>query len=134
MESRHDAAREGWPPKEIGNNGSCHLFLSMTPFLIHLFLSIEFNIPYELYGTAQVYEPEFLVKLKNDMTVIVEIKGQTREDTDAKHQGAKRWVAAVNRWGKLGKWDFVVCRGPATPGKRIAVVKVLCRQRNYSMR
>ena len=25
---------------------------------------------------------------------------------DTKHQAARRWVTAVNHWGKLGKWDF----------------------------
>lgn len=73
---------------------------------------MEFNIPYEFYGTSQVYEPDFLVRLRNGMTVILEIKGQPREDTDAKHQAAHRWVAAVNRWGKLGQWGFLVCRDP----------------------
>ena len=73
---------------------------------------MEFNIPYEYYGVSQVYEPDFLVRLRNDMTVILEIKGQPREDTDSKHQAAHRWVAAVNRWGKLGQWGFLVCRDP----------------------
>lgn len=73
---------------------------------------MEFNIPYELYGVSQVYEPDFLVRLRNGTTVILEIKGQPREDTDAKHQAAHRWVAAVNRWGKLGQWGFLACRDP----------------------
>ena len=25
---------------------------------------------------------------------------------------ARRWVAAVNHWGTLGEWDFLVCRDP----------------------
>jgi type III restriction enzyme len=73
---------------------------------------LEFNIPYELYGMPQVYEPDFLVKVTTDATVILEIKGQTHEDTEAKHQAARLWVEAVNHWGKLGRWDFLVCREP----------------------
>jgi type III restriction enzyme len=73
---------------------------------------LEFNIPYELYGNPQVYEPDFLVKLASGVTLILEIKGQTHPDTDAKHQAARRWLAAVNHWGRLGKWDFLVCRNP----------------------
>lgn len=73
---------------------------------------MEFNIPYELYGYPQVYEPDFLVRLKNSVTVILEIKGKPHEDTVAKHQAARRWVAAVNRWGRLGEWDFLVCWDP----------------------
>jgi type III restriction enzyme len=73
---------------------------------------LEFNIPYELYGNSLFYQPDFLVRLTNGMTLILEIKGQMHEETEAKHQGARRWVSAVNNWGKLGQWDFVVCRDP----------------------
>jgi type III restriction enzyme len=73
---------------------------------------LEFNIPYELYGNQHVYEPDFLVKLKNNVTIVLEIKGQEPSGTEAKHQAARRWVTAVNNWGKLGKWEFLVCRDP----------------------
>jgi hypothetical protein len=42
----------------------------------------------------------------------LEIKGKAYEDTDAKHQAARRWISAVNYWGRLGEWDFLVCRQP----------------------
>ena len=29
-----------------------------------------------------------------------------------KHEAARRWVSAVNHWGRLGAWDFLVCRDP----------------------
>ena len=73
---------------------------------------LEFNIPYELYGNPHVYEPDFIVRLRNSVNVVLEIKGKQHEDTDAKHQAAKRWVSAVNHWGRLGEWDFLVCREP----------------------
>jgi type III restriction enzyme len=73
---------------------------------------LEFTVPYELYGIPHVYEPDFLVRLRNAVTVVLEIKGQSHGDTDAKHQAARRWVSAVNRWGRLGEWDFLVCRDP----------------------
>jgi type III restriction enzyme len=80
---------------------------------------LEFNIPYELYGLQQVYEPDFLVKLVNGVTLVLEIKGQAHEDTDAKHQGAHRWVSAVNHWGRLGQWDFLVCREPQVLSEKL---------------
>ena len=73
---------------------------------------LEFNIPFELYGTPRAYEPDFIVKLANGVHVVLEIKGRTHEDTDVKHQAARRWVSAVNHWGRLGEWDFLVCRDP----------------------
>jgi len=41
------------------------------------------------------------VKLTSGVTLVVEIKGQTHAETDAKHQAAKRWVSAVNNWVSL---------------------------------
>ena len=73
---------------------------------------LEFNIPYEMYDNAHVYEPDFIVRLANGVFVIVEVKGRSYDNTDAKHQAARRWVAAVNHWGRLGQWDFLPCRNP----------------------
>lgn len=88
---------------------------------------LEFNIPYELYGYPQVYEPDFLVRLKNAVTVVLEIKGRAHEETEAKHQAARRWVTAVNRWGQLGEWDFLVCWEPQQLPEVLG--EVLSRQR-----
>jgi type III restriction enzyme len=81
---------------------------------------MEFNIPYEFEGTTRVYEPDFLVRLANGSTLILEIKGQFHEETEMKHQATNQWIRAVNRWGKLGYWDFLVCRDPQQLGKLIA--------------
>ena len=81
---------------------------------------LEYNIPYELYGTPHAYEPDFLVRLTNGVTLVVEIKGQPHEDTEAKHQAARRWISAVNHWGKLGWWGLLVCRDPQRLGEEVA--------------
>jgi type III restriction enzyme len=81
---------------------------------------MEFNIPYEFEGAGRVYEPDFLVKLASGMTLIVEIKGQFHEETEMKHQAADQWLRAVNRWGQLGRWDFLVCRDPQQLGAMLA--------------
>ena len=83
---------------------------------------LEFNIPYELFDQPHVYEPDFLVRLVNGVMLILEIKGQLHGDTESKHQAAKRWVSAVNNWGKLGCWDFLVCRDPQQLGGKIAKI------------
>ena len=80
---------------------------------------LEFNIPYELFDQPHVYEPDFLARLVNGVMLIVEIKGQLHGDTESKHQAAKRWVRAVNNWGKLGHWDFLVCHDPQKLGAMI---------------
>lgn len=72
------------------------------------------TIPYEYMGIDHAYEPDFLVRLRNGVTVVLEIKGFEDDHTRAKHNAAKRWVEAVNNWGELGVWTFHVCKNPQT--------------------
>jgi type III restriction enzyme len=44
------------------------------------------------------------------VTLILEVKGFHGEKEDHKFQAAKRWVSAVNNWGRMGRWDFHVGR------------------------
>lgn len=74
---------------------------------------LELCIPYELYGVPLWYEPDFLVRLVNSTTLILEVKGQLHENTEAKHQAAKRWVHAVNNWGGAGPVGVPGHPGPA---------------------
>lgn len=73
---------------------------------------LNFSIPYEFEGVTHTFEPDYLVRLANDITLILEIKGMETEQDRAKHQAARRWITAVNNWGKLGKWEFHVNRDP----------------------
>ena len=59
-------------------------------------------IPYEYMGVDHDYDPDFLVRLADDMTLVLEIKGLEDEQDRAKHNAAHRWVSAVNNWGQLG--------------------------------
>ena len=54
-----------------------------------------------------------------DVTLILEIKGYEDDEIKAKHDAAKRWVAAVNNWGQLGKWMFHVCHNPQMLAKEL---------------
>lgn len=80
---------------------------------------LGFEIPYEHLGVSHAYEPDYLVRLSNGMTLILEIKGQEKAEEPAKHQAAKRWVAAVNNWGRCGRWAFHVCRDPQMLGREL---------------
>ena len=67
---------------------------------------LGFGIPYEYTGTSHSYEPDFIVRLTNDVHLILEIKGYETEQDRAKHTGAKRWASAVSNgedWGGLGE-------------------------------
>ncbi len=77
-------------------------------------------IPYEYEGVQHHYEPDYLVSLRKGKTLILETKGEEDDQDRAKHQAAKRWVTAINNWGRLGIWDFLVCRDPALIPRQIA--------------
>ena len=76
-------------------------------------------IPYELYGEPRAYEPDFIIRLRNGLSLVLEIKGAPDPDADAKHQAARRWIHAVNNWIRLGEWAFLVCRDPQQLGHEI---------------
>jgi type III restriction enzyme len=63
---------------------------------------------------------DFLVRLTTGVSVLVEIKGEEDERDRAKHQAARRWISAVNHWGREGQWEFVVCRDPQQLGNMLA--------------
>jgi len=44
--------------------------------------------------------------------LIVQVKGLEREADRSKDVGAQRWIAAVNHWGKLGRWRYVKLHSP----------------------
>ncbi|MCI0433535.1 MAG: DEAD/DEAH box helicase family protein [Gemmatimonadetes bacterium] len=80
---------------------------------------LEFTIPYEFLGVPHSYVPDFLVRLSNETTLVLEIKGEESNEDRAKHEAARRWVTAVNNWGKLGRWRFHVCRDPYALGPEL---------------
>jgi type III restriction enzyme len=73
---------------------------------------LEFAIPYDFYGIAHAFKPDFLVRFKTGTTLILEVKGLVSEQDEAKFQAAKRWVMAVNNWGRMGYWQFHACKDP----------------------
>ena len=64
-------------------------------------------------------QPDFIVKMMNGLTVLLEVKGFDRPNTMLKNQAAYRWVAAVNHWGALGVWDFVIVHDPQSVAARL---------------
>ncbi len=70
------------------------------------------GIPYEYTDVSHSYEPDFVVRLKNQVNLVLEIKGHETDRELAKYAGAERWVSAINNWNELGRWDFHVCRDP----------------------
>jgi type III restriction enzyme len=70
------------------------------------------TIPYDFEGIDHHYEPDYLVRLVNDLNVVLEVKGYEDEQDRAKHTAARRWVSAINHWRERGRWAFLACRNP----------------------
>jgi len=64
-------------------------------------LAIPFQIYYTWDGAKRRYIPEFLIKLANGKTLVLEINGEDNEQIRAKHPalGAWVWVKEVNSKG-----------------------------------
>ena len=75
--------------------------------------------PVRVHGRRPRYEPDFLVRLANGLTLILEIKGFEDDQAKAKRAAAKRWLISVNNWGELGKWAFHVSRNPLLLDKEL---------------
>jgi type III restriction enzyme len=73
---------------------------------------LELSIPYEFLGVSHAFFPDFIVRLTNGVTLVLEVKGMVDEQERAKFAAAERWVRAVNYWGKMGRWEFLVCKDP----------------------
>lgn len=78
-------------------------------------------VPYEYEGVQHRYEPDYLVRMVNGTTLVLEVKGQESDQDQAKYQAARRWVTAVNNWGRLGRWEYEVCRDPQALPARLQV-------------
>lgn len=75
---------------------------------------LDFSIPYEFMGVSHLFFPDFIVRLTNDVNLVLEVKGMINEQQKAKFEAAKRWCKAVSNWGKAGRWEFHVGKDPET--------------------
>ncbi|MBQ7559254.1 MAG: hypothetical protein IJT20_03300, partial [Synergistaceae bacterium] len=63
-------------------------------------------------GEIKRYLPDFLVRLDNGITLILETKGQRTEQARIKEQALKDWIKAVNGAKEWGVWRCAVSRNP----------------------
>lgn len=84
------------------------------------------EIPYRYFGKTCRYRPDFIVRLRSGAMMLIEGKGRPDEKDDAKATAARRWVEAVNAWGKLGSWHHAICSKRSEVGPRIGEVVSGC--------
>ncbi|MCC5972109.1 MAG: DEAD/DEAH box helicase family protein [Pararhodobacter sp.] len=75
--------------------------------------NLGFEIPYLVEGSPRAYRPDFLIRLDTPepTTLIVEVKGFRGHDAMLKADTARsKWVPAINRLGRFGRWSFAELR------------------------
>ena len=74
---------------------------------------LGFQIHYMWSGSRRRYVPDFLVRLTNGRTLVLEIKGQDSEQNRAKRAALDEWVRAVSEAGGFGSWSWDVAFHPS---------------------
>ena len=73
---------------------------------------IGFQVWYLWNGVRRRFIPDFLVRLTNGKTLVLEIKGEDSEQNKAKREALGMWVRAVNERGGFGVWCWDVAFEP----------------------
>ncbi len=69
---------------------------------------LGFQIYYLWNGARRRFIPDFLIRLSNGKTLVLEIKGQDTEQNRAKRAALDAWVKGINEKGGFGKWCWDV--------------------------
>lgn len=69
---------------------------------------LGFEILYVYRGVVRKYRPDFLVRMKSGVMLIVEVKGEETDETQAKHKFLDEWVKAINETQSFGTWTWTV--------------------------
>jgi type III restriction enzyme len=72
---------------------------------------LGFSIPYLNNGQMRDYVPDFLVRLRGGVQLILETKGYD-PTAEVKGAAAQRWVDAVNIDGSFGVWSYAMTHNP----------------------
>jgi len=75
---------------------------------------LDFSIPYQWGGGTHQYVPDFVVRIRRQdrsiLHLVLEVKGMEDNVDRINASAARKWVDAVNNWGKLGLWDYKVVK------------------------
>jgi type III restriction enzyme len=74
---------------------------------------LDFKIRYLYRGSSRNFVPDYLIRLDNGKTLVLEVKGQDSEQNRAKRASMLSWVEALNEQGGFGRWCFDVVFEPA---------------------
>ena len=73
---------------------------------------LGFEVLYVYNGVVHKYRPDFIVRLKRGVHLVLETKGQDTDQDKTKRAFLNEWTKAVNEHGGFGKWSWAVSRQP----------------------
>lgn len=73
---------------------------------------LGFEIIYVFNGAKRKYRPDFLVRLINGKTLVLEVKGEDTQQNETKRGFLDEWCRAVNEHGAFGSWIWDVSHHP----------------------
>jgi mRNA-degrading endonuclease RelE of RelBE toxin-antitoxin system len=82
---------------------------------------LGFQVYYLWNGARRRFIPDFLVRLTNGKTLVLEIKGEDSPQNKAKRAALDAWVQGVNQKGGFGLWCWDVAFAPAQVQDILAV-------------
>ena len=79
---------------------------------------LGFEVSYIHRGVVRRYLPDFLIRLRSGVNLVLEVKGQPKEVDESKWAYMRDWIEAVNTHGGFGAWAFDVLT-PETDLRRL---------------
>ncbi len=73
---------------------------------------LGFEVLYVWQGLVKKYRPDFLIRLRNGVNLVLEVKGQDTQENRSKRQFLDEWVRSVNEHGGFGLWKADVALQP----------------------
>ena len=74
---------------------------------------IGFVIRYRYRGALHDYHPDFLIRLQNNVNLVLEIKGRDDDQNRQKRSYLDEWITVVNEDGRYGTWAWDVAFHPS---------------------
>ena len=69
---------------------------------------LGFGILYTYNGVPRYYYPDFLIRLDNGKTLVLETKGQYSPQVQEKRKALEEWIETVNSLKEYGQWCSVI--------------------------
>jgi len=74
---------------------------------------LGFEVTYIFGGEFHKFRPDYLIRLANGVTLVVEAKGHFTPKDETKRRYLAEWIEAVNAHGGFGRWDSGLALKPS---------------------